>query len=172
MPNYPVTASAKDETISDYGASSTTSTVMTANFLNSLGSPARTSYGRALLDTSAIGTDTITAATLYWYHEAYTKTKAATFDRRIIVGGTEILHSAATPAAAGWHSEALLSGELALINKTGETEVLFEVGDPGGSYDRSWTVRSWDNGGAGAYACYLAVTHAAAGGPTKFSILR
>lgn len=172
MADYPVTASAKDETVSDYGIDSTTATTMQANFINSLGSPARTSYGKALLDTSAIGTDTISAATLYWYHESYTKTKAATFHRRIKVGGTAVLDSSATPAAAGWHSEALTSGELALINKTGETEVLFDVADPGGSYDRSWAVRSWDNGGAGAYACYLAVTHAPAGGPTKFSILR
>jgi hypothetical protein len=170
--NYAVNASADDETVGD--GATTTGTAMVAKFLNSLGGVY--AYGRALIDTSAIGTDTISAATFYWYHNSYTKTKAASFHRRIklgtYLGGTSILDSTATPPAAGWHSEALTSGELSLINKTGDTEVIFDVDDPGGTYDRLWQIAAWDYVPTGTRACYLAVTHAAAGGPTKFSILR
>lgn len=167
MPNYPVTASAKDETV---GAGATTTGVdMTVSYSTTLGGTSST--GVANLDTSAIGTDTITAATLYWYHSAYTKSKLGTYNRLITVGGHGVLNSTATPPAAGWHSVALDATAQGYINKTGDTQVIFDVGNAN-PYDRQWTIRAWDYGGAGAYACYLAVTHAAAGGPTKFSILR
>ena len=172
MPNYPVTASAKDETIGD--GANTNGTTLVAKFLNALGG--LESYGKALIDTSAIGTDVISAATLYWYHVSYTKTKAATFHRRIKIGGLSglsLLDSTATPPAAGWHSEVLTPSEIALINQTGETEIRFIVDDPGSTYDRLWTLQSWDYVPTGTRACYLAVTHApASGGPTTFSILR
>lgn len=167
MPNYPVTASAKDETVGS--GANTNGAALVVSFLNSAGG--LNSYGRALIDTSAIGTDVISAATVYWYHDSYSKTKAAAFHRRVQVNGTAVLESSATPAAAGWHNEVLTSGELALINKTGETEIHFEVDDPGSTYDRTWSVAAWDYGDH-SRACYLVVTHAAAGGPTKFSILR
>lgn len=167
MPNYAVSASAKDETVGS--GANTGGTLLLALWNNSF---ATQSYGKALINTSAIGTDVISAAAFKWYHHDYTKTKAASYRRRITIGGTDILVSTATPAAAGWHSEDLTSGELALINKTGETEVLFNVDDPGSTYFRSWNVRSWDYDGAGGFACYLQVTHAPAGGPTRFSILR
>lgn len=123
----------------------------------------------ALIDTSAIGTDTISAATLYWYHVGYTTN--TTYSRIIKVGVDTILNSTATPAAAGWHSEALTSGELAQINKTGSTLVEFDVGTPGKNKYRTWEIRTWDYSG-NAHGAYIAVTHAPAGGPTKFSILR
>jgi len=168
VPNYAVGASNKDGYTGTDG-SSDSATTMLAKFVNSIGP--NNSYAWANIDTSAIGTDTISAATFYWYHVGYSKTKAASYHRRIRVGGTAILDSSATPAAAGWHNQALTSGQLSLINKTGETAILFEVNDPGDPYDRVWTIQTWDYTGHGR-ACYLAVTHAAAGGPTKFSILR
>ena len=170
MPNYPVAASAKDETIGH--AANTTGVILTAKVVNTLGG--LTSYGTALIDTSAIGTDVISAATFYWYHVLYNKTKAAAYHRRIKIdglSGLSLLDSSATPAAAGWHSEVLTSDEIARINKTGDTRIDFIVDDPGGIYDRYWEVQAWDYGDH-SRACYLAVTHAAAGGPTKFSILR
>jgi hypothetical protein len=167
VPNYPVTTSARDET-TGYGAN--TNGVALVSLFDNLNT--RDSYGEATIDTSAIGTDVISAATFYWYHDGYTKTKAASYQRLIYLGGTLIFNDTGTPAAAGWHSHELTSGELALINKTGDTGVLFDVGNPGGTYFRNWQVAAWDYGGAGARACYLAVTHAPAGGPTKFSILR
>jgi hypothetical protein len=125
----------------------------------------------AYIDTSPIGTDVISAATLYWYHVSYTKTpKAETYQRFIGVGASVILDSAATPPAAGWHSHALEAGELASINKTGNTGVWFQVGDPT-TQQRYWQIRAWDYSPTGTYSCYLAVTHAPAGGPTKVSIL-
>ncbi len=170
MPNYPVTASNKDGYTGSVGSFDTTTTLI-AECVNSLGDPI-TANAWANIDTSAIGTDTISAATLYWYHVSYTKSKSATYHRRVRVGGSAILDNSDTPAAAGWHSEALTSGELSLINKTGDTAIGFEVDDPGSSYDRVWSIQAWDYTPTGTRACYLAVTHAAAGGPTKFSILR
>lgn len=169
MPNYAVSASAKDGT--NGSGANTNGTSLVASYNYTTGDPTGApSDGFALIDTSAIGTDTITAATLYWYHTGYTKTKTNAYSRRIRVGGTAILDTSATPAAAGWHSEALTSGELSLINKTGETGIGFEMNDPGTGFN-AWTIQSWDYGDH-SRACYLAVTHAAAGGPTKFSVLR
>lgn len=168
MPNYPVTASVKDETVGT--GANTNGTTLAAVINNALAS---SSYGYARLDTAAIGTDVISAATLFWYHDGYTKTKTVAFSRKITIGTATILDSTATPAAVGWHSEVLTAGEFAEINKTGETIVQFLVNDPGGSDFRSWLVRAWDFVPTGTYACYLDVTHApASGGPTRFSILR
>ena len=166
MPNYPVTTSARDGVTGTHP--DTTATLLRAEENNSSGVH---NLVFADIDTSAIGTDTITAATLYWYHDSYTKTKAATFSRNVLVGGVNIFNSSATPAAAGWHSEALTGGELVNINKTGDTAIEFSVDDPGSTYFRLWTIRAWDYD-SGASACYLAITHAAAGGPTKMTIVR
>jgi hypothetical protein len=169
MANYPVTASNKDGTAGD--SHDDTSALLSATQNNDPISPAY-NYAWAELDTSAIGTDVISAATLYWYHSSYTKTKAATYGRVITVGASTILNTAATPAAAGWHSEVLTSGELASINKTGDTTVHFQVGNPGSTYFRTWQLRAWDYDGAGGFACYLEITHAPAGGPTRMTIVR
>lgn len=168
MPNYPVTASNKDQTVGTNA--STTSTVITIAY-NYGTTPTTYSYGLADIDTSAIGTDVISAATFYWYHAAYTKTKTNSFSRIITVGSVTILDSSGTPPAAGWHSQVLDSTAIAQINKTGDTQIQFNMADPTVGFN-TWTVRSWDYDGAGGYACYLAVTHAPAGGPTRFSILR
>lgn len=170
MPNYAVAASGKDETLG-YGAN-TNDTTLSIGYTYLLGDPIGSpSTGQALIDTSAIGTDTITAATLYWYHTGYTKTKTNAFSRQISVGASQILNSSATPGGEGWHNEVLTSGEFASINKTGETTVSFGMTDPGTGFN-SWTIQAWDYVPTGSRACYLAVTHAPAGGPTRFSILR
>jgi hypothetical protein len=166
MPNYPVTASADDGytgTIND-----TAGTAISAAWTYG---PDTHLTGFANIDTSAIGTDTISAATLWFWHVGYTLTSPApTRQRRIKVGGTTILDTTVAAGAAGWKSEVLTAGEFALINKTGVTNVLFEVDDPAAG-GRNWQVQAWDYGDH-SRAPYLAVTHAAAGGPTKFSILR
>lgn len=164
MPNYAVTASADDGHTGS--VNDTSGTTISASW--TYGSDVQTT-GFANIDTSAIGTDTISAATFWFYHVGYTLTSPApSRHRRIKVGGTAILDTTTAAGGAGWKSEALTAGELALINKTGVTAILFEVDDPS-SGGRNWQVQSWDYSDH-SRACYLAVTHAAAGGPTKFSI--
>lgn len=168
MATYPVATGDKDGTAGD--AANTDGVGLVAMYVHSLGDPAPNSGGYAYIDTSAIGSDVISAATLYWYHQSYTKTKSLAYSRTIYVGASLVLNSSATPSA-GWNSEALSGAELAEINTSGETLVQFGVADPG-TGDRVWTVRAWDYDGSGTYACYLEVTHApATGGPTRFSIL-
>jgi hypothetical protein len=166
MPNYPVAASEFDEQLGT--GANTTGTEIVASINNLIGA---NSYGYIRLDTSAIGTDTITSATLHWYHVGYTKSKTVGFSRRITVGASVVLDSALTPPAAGWHSEVLDPGELGDINPAGDTLVQFSVLDPGGLENRSWTIQTWDYTDH-SRACYLEVAHAAAGGPTKFSVIR
>jgi len=168
MATYPVASGDKDGTFGD--GSNTDGVGLVAKYVYSLGDPPPNSGGYAYIDTSAIGTDTISAATLYWYHSAYSKSKAAAFSRIIQVGTEVVLNSSATPSV-GWASQVLNSTAIAQINKTGETLISFGVDDPN-PYDRTWSVRAWDYD-SGTSACYLDVTHApAAGGPTRFSILR
>lgn len=125
----------------------------------------------ANIDTSPLGTDTVTAARLYWYHANYTKSKGATYRREISVGGTPIMADTGTPAAAGWHYHDLEAGELGSLNHTGVTQIAFGVGYPGVGLYRIWGIRAYEYPTAGAYAIYLSVTHAPAGGPTKTMIL-
>lgn len=166
MPNYAVAASADDGYTGTTNNTSGDSIVASWTY-----GPDTHLTGFANINTSAIGTDTISAATLWFYHTGYTLTAPATTrHRRIKVGGTAILDTTVAAGAAGWKSEVLTAGELALINKTGITAILFEVDDPGAG-GRQWSLQSWDYSDH-SRACYLAVTHAAAGGPTKFSILR
>ena len=167
MPNYAVAAGNKDETVG-YSANNTGSQ-MVAQYSTALGDVS--SLGRAYIDTSPIGTDTITAADLFWYHTSYTKSKLTTYSRLISINGVGILNSSATPAAAGWHSQALDATAIAAINKTGESIIIFDV-DNANPYDRAWSIRAWNHVPTGVSACYLRVTHAPAGGPTRFSILR
>jgi hypothetical protein len=127
--------------------------------------------GYADLDTSGIGTDTISAATLYWYHVNYAKERTLGYQRTITVGSATIFSDTSAPGAAGWHSHALTSGELAQINKTGKTRVSFYAGAGLGSTGyREWTIKAWDYGDH-SLAVYLEVTHAPPGGPTKASII-
>ena len=166
MPNYPVTASADDGYTGT--ASDTAGGEIVADWDYTLSSHR---MGFADIDTSAIGTDSIIAATLWFWHVRYTLTSPATTQhRRITVGGTTILDVTGVAGASGWKSEVLTEGELALINKTGMTHVTFEVDDPGVG-GRIWRLQAWDYGDH-SRAPYLAVTHAPAGGPTKFSVLR
>jgi len=166
VPNYAVGASADDQTLGDGANTNGTLLVVTYNYGTTV-----FSHADATIDTSAIGTDTISAATFYWYHHAYTKTKTNSFHRLITLESTGIFNSSATPGAAGWHSVALDATGIAAINKTGNTMITFSMNDPTSGFN-TWSIRSWDYDGAGGYACYLAVTHAPGGGPTKFSILR
>ena len=166
MANYAVAASADDGYTGTINDTSGTTIVAAWTY-----GPDTQLTGFANINTSAIGTDTISAATLWFWHVGYTLTSPApSRQRRIKVGGTTILDTTVAAGAAGWKSEVLTAGELALINKTGVTNVVFEVDDPG-SGGRSWQLQSWDYSDH-SRAPYLAVTHAPAGGPTKFSILR
>ena len=166
MANYAVAASANDGYVGT--TNDTAGNELRAEYSVVSG---EVTAGFADIDTSAIGTDTISAATLWFYHVGYTLTTPALGRRRIIrVGGTTILDTTVSAGTAGWKSEALTAGELALINKTGTTRVLFDVDDPGAG-GRLWRLQAWDYSDH-SRACYLAVTHAPAGGPTKFSILR
>lgn len=166
MANYPVVASADD------GYTGTTNDTPGDSILASWTyGPDTHLTGFADLDTSAIGSDAISAATLWFYHLGYTLTSpASTRHRRIKIAGTTVLDTTVAAGAAGWKSLVLTSGQLALINKTGLTQVTFEVDDPAAG-GRLWTLQAWDYGDH-SRACYLAVTHAPAGGPTRMLILR
>lgn len=166
MPNYTAGASNKDGT-TGYLAN-TTGPYLTAYYEGTLGN---NSAGYALLDTSPIGTDTITAAVLYWYHGSYTIAgKGTTYNRNVNINYT-LVFSASTSGSVGWNSQVLTAGQYALINKTGETHVGFFVTNPGSGKARTWTIRSWDYSSSTANTVYLAVTHVSAGGVTKRSII-
>lgn len=171
MPTYGVAASNKDGWAGTNGPS-TTDTVLRAEQSRLL-DPDLVRYGWAKIDTSPIGTDEISAATLWWYTESCIKSpKSETFDHYIQIVGGGAIYASTVQEAAGWKSHALGAGELSLINKTGETEIMFAQNLPtlpdGG---RTWLIRSWDYTPNGTYSVYLVVTHAAAGGPTKMTIL-
>lgn len=161
--------SVDDQQIGD--GASTGTTVMVVQHDNTL---VLESFCRIHLDTSGIGTDTISAATFHWYaHTASTKgPKAATWDHYIEFNSGATFYSNTSAAEpAGWSSHALTGGELAGINKSGDTVINFMVPDPGSTYGRKWQIRAWDYVPNGDFSAYLEITHAASGGPTKMTII-
>ncbi len=171
MPAYHCLNSLDDRQLGS--GASTTGTTITIQDNNVL---ALQSTARIDLDTSGIGTDTITAATIYWYNNvASTKHKDATWDHRIYfyngsVKGSMIYQNTTGAEPIGWRSHALTSGELAEINKTGDTLFLFEVPDPGNPlWHRTWVIRAWDFVPNGTFSVYLEVTHAS--GATKVHMI-
>lgn len=151
--------------------SNTTSTSLRPEFNNAEGEDSTLNDAFAYIDTSGIPDgDTITAATLYWYHASYTYTD---YIRRIIsIGGsTPIIFDVTGPAgSAGWHSHELEASELGYINKSGKTNFWFTVDHELGAGElQLWALRSYNYSG-NAHGPYLEVTHSS-GGPTKVSIL-
>lgn len=131
------------------------------------------SQARIFLDTSGIGSDTITAATLHWYNDSASSKspKAATYDHRIKFQGGATIYQNTAQEAAGWQSHALTAGELASINTSGDTVFDLFMPAPSAGQSRMWTIRAWDHTPTGDYSVYLEVTHAATGGPTKVSTI-
>jgi hypothetical protein len=170
MTDYAVGASANDGTGGTGGsAPNTTGTILSAEINSGLSAD---TFGWANIDTSAIGTDTISAASIHWVHHGYTKPKAIAFSRLIYVDSTIILDTADAPGiSGGWDSHDLTAGEFSLIDTSGVTAIVFDVADPGGSNYRKWDIRAWDYDG-GISDAYLSITHAAAGAPPRTTILR
>lgn len=166
MPNYLVASGDKDgETGSPTPL--TGATTMRAYEAPSLGI---SYWAYATIDTSAIGTDTINDATIYWYQHSYTRSRGTAYSRLIYISGTQIFNSTATPSN-GWGSHALTAGELVLINKVGETNCVFRVTDPGGANNRLWTLRAYEYSPTQTFAPYLAITHTATSGKKQRSFV-
>ena len=111
--------------------------------------------GHVQIDTSGIGSDTIVSGNLYYYHGSYSKSTEVGYHRGINLNGTTIFNSTDTPPASGWVTLALTPAQLALINKTGFTMVIFWVADPGGAYLRIWAVRAKEFAPTGTYMAHL-----------------
>lgn len=154
------------------GASTTGTTILISdNRITETNSTARVD-----LDTSGIS-DTITAATLYWYNDGDSdkSPKAATYDHEIYFynGGTKgaQIYDSTVQELDGLNSHALTAGELSSINTSGDTSFLFEVPAPGASETRSWTIRAWDFVPNGDFSVYLEVTTEDAAGNARTIIV-
>lgn len=134
-----------------------TTTLLYAAKINTV-TPSLTHLAYINIDTSGIpDTDTITAATINFYAHSYTASKGVTKTYNVWFGGSVIYSG--TFVSAGWVSHALTAGELANINKTGTSNFMISVDDPGVAKARTLTIRAYEYGG---YTAYLSVTHAAA----------
>jgi len=101
------------------------------------------------LDTDVSG-GTITAATIEWYDDAFTKVgRTTTYQGSLSVSSDEgyveiySFDSSSAPST-GWKSYDLTSGELGNINIDGSTYFRFRCDNPGGSNSRSWDVRAYE----------------------------
>ena len=160
---------------SDDGSDVSTSTdYIRAYYLDGFPTPTE-EIGFAKITTSGVtGLGTITGATLFWWNHSYTKSRSATYNREILIWNgssySSIYTSTATPSTLTWDSHALTSGELAYINNyNSNTQTLFrfEVGDPGGGYNREWLTRAYEYGTDGTYNPYLEIYYTAATAPTQ-----
>ena len=169
MTDYHCTVSADD---GQGGTGAHTSGTLNEAEYNRFIDPAASSFAYAHIDTSAIGTDVISAATLHYYCNNNTKFPKTLAHNNYIQISTTTIFSTASKVPSGWNSHALTSGGLSLINKSGDTFIYWRVG--GGlliGETRNWWIRAWDYTPTGDFSAYLAITHAPAGGPTKMTIV-
>jgi hypothetical protein len=157
MTNYPVVNNADD-----YYYNSNTGNVTGTNTLfatkNNVVVPNYQETIYLKIDTSGIGTDEISSATLYFYIHGYTfsgrPAPARTFFA--VIDGTYNIGSG-THVSNGWYSLALDSTAIGYINKTGTTDIYLAVQDPSRGYARSMEVRAKEY--TGDYEAYLEVKH-------------
>lgn len=167
MTDYAVASGAKDW---DDGSSTNSTLLITFNNISVV-----EQEGYMNIDTSAIAGDDISAATFWWYNNAYSTVGKPAHLSRIYIMNTGAswvqIWSSAVVLTTGWKSHALTSGELAYIQKGGETRMRFTVDDPGVAKAITWNVRAYEYVTSPDFAGYLAITHAAppAGSP-KVSI--
>jgi hypothetical protein len=168
MANYPVSAGADDwydKLVDGVGNTKYEGTTTLYAGWNRTITPWSRDDASADIDTSAIGTDTISAATLNIYLHSYAASKGTsqTYYVRIGSGSSyQVVHSGTF--SAGWLSINLAS-YLANINKTGVTRVLVSTDDPGNVKFRALQVRAYEYGSSNQI--YFDITHApAASGAT------
>lgn len=117
------------------------------------------STGYALIDTSSIPSDAvITGATFYWYDDDYLYPKGATPQGNIWMcpSSCYLIYSFSGSFSAGPKSHALTSGELAYINKSGDTVFRFTVTIETGK-NRTWFIRAYDGYSGSNEQCRLVV---------------
>lgn len=153
----------------DYYISSGTGTVYTTPQVwvgyNNTITPSVVEVGYARINTSGIGTDTISDADLYIDEYSYTSSRGVTrvykvwiLDSaiyRLLTNGT--LTYGASPAV---RTIKLTATELTYINKSGYTDIRVTVDDPGAGKVRNFRFKAYET--AQANAIRLNVTHAPA----------
>ena len=123
------------------------------------------------IDTSVIGTDTITAVDFYWYQDSYNRSGIQSTYKLLTTDPPLAIMDDTTTRANGWSSYSFSAGEFSVINKTGKTYIIFSVGTVGKLYEyRSWNVRTYEYGSNNDP--YLVITHGPSGGPTRMTILK
>ena len=141
------------------------------NYLQAYENPAVGQGGNAYAELATNGLPpgvTITAATLWWWTDAYTKSKSTTFDGYVQMssgGSYSSIYSFSTDPGDGvLQSHALTSGEFKTINlESGTTIVRFGVNDPGGSESRVWKLGAYESGTT--FAVRVVVEYTEGGSP-------
>jgi hypothetical protein len=125
MTRYDVTANIDDWYLPSTAGRVDGTTTLSVSYNNNV-SPSVYTVGFGDIDTSAIGTDVISAASLFIYIHSYTATKFVTKTFRITMDdGTYHFIYEGTFTAAGWYEIPLTSDEFAYINKTGDTHMSY-----------------------------------------------
>jgi hypothetical protein len=162
MTRYDVTANIDDWYLPNTAGRVDGTTTLSVSYNNNI-SPSIYSVGFGDIDTSAIGTDVISAASLFIYIHSYTSTKFVTKTFRITMDdGTYHFIYEGTFTAAGWYEIPLTSDEFAYINKTGDTHMIIGVSSPGALKQRIMNVRAREYVTEGNYSMYMNITHAPA----------
>jgi hypothetical protein len=144
----------------DFDETSSTNTTLKAEYHDLLGTDIE---AYALLDTSSIGANNIiTAATIHWYNESYTKSRNATYHGYVSIpidqgSPDRKVYEFTTQPTLGWNQHDLTGVELDYINKTGDTTIHFGVNPVSNQYYRTWLIRAYEYSPTGAFQIYLEV---------------
>lgn len=174
MPLYDIAINSDDWYITDGVPVNGTTTLLQT--INNVISPSIIQISIGLIDTTGIPAgDVITAATIHWYHDSYSSSRGVTKTFYIRMQKADlsgfITIFSGTYVSSGWKSHALTAAELLEINKGGQTQLRFQVQDPGGVLLRASEIRAREYGTDGTYDMYLDITHAPAG-PTEVEITK
>lgn len=146
-----------------YGTDGTvkTTSLLKADYSN-ISSPSSINEIIADITTSGIGTDTISAATLYWDESSYQASSrvSKTYNIYQVQGSTTVKIATYTFGTAAVRSLVLNSTQLGYINKTGKSRFQIDVDDPGTFKLRILNIKAYETSQANAMR--LSVTHAPA----------
>ena len=160
--DYQIAAGSDDWHVHSTQGTIDDATTLSATY-NAIFNPAVTSFAYGDISTGSLpDAADILEAEIYFYIDSYStaappKSTQPTkeFYIKIYNGVWSTIHTG-TFLAAGWYSYELTSGQLDYINKTGDTNILIGVNDPGVGYNRDMAIRAYEY--AGDYSMYLDIT--------------
>ena len=112
--------------------------------------------------TPSLTGETILGIDMHWFQHASAKSKGVDYHHTIFLNGHLVFNQTGYSASYQWKTAAVPAGSLQYFNVDSLNRFEFVVPDPGGTYYRRWTMRTYDYDAGHTYAPYIVVEHTTA----------